>query len=155
MVRLTKMRKGSNMFLYYFSGGLLVFSTVLYHVTQKMTPQDANPALALTVTYMSSLILCILLFFLFPVSSNLRTAFSQLNWASFGLAFALLGLEVGFLLAYRAGWNISIAAIFVNVAGILLLVPIGLFFFKERLSLINLLGILVCIAGLIMVNWKK
>ena len=143
------------MFLFYFSGGLAVFSTLLYHVTQKLTPQNANPALALTVTYLTSLFLCILLFFLFPVHSNLGTAFSQLNWASFGLAFALVGLEVGFLLAYRAGWNISIAAIFVNVAGTLLLVPVGLFFFKERLSLINLLGILVCIAGLIMVSWKK
>jgi len=62
---------------------------------------------------------------------------------------------VGFLLAYQVGWNISVAAIIVNVAGTLLLVPFGLFFFKERLSLINLLGILVCITGLVMVNWKR
>jgi len=47
------MRKASNMFLYYFSGGLAVFSTLLYHVTQKLTPQNANPALALTVTYLT------------------------------------------------------------------------------------------------------
>ena len=47
------------------------------------------------------------------------------------------------------------AAIVVNVAGTLLLVPVGVLFFKEKLSLVNLLGILVCIAGLVMVNWRK
>ncbi len=86
---------------------------------------------------------------------SLRAALGQLNWASFVLAFEIVGLEVGFLLAYRAGWNISSAAIFVNVAGTLLLVPVGLLFFKEKLSAVNLLGILVCILGLVMVNWKK
>jgi multidrug transporter EmrE-like cation transporter len=149
------MRKASAMFLFYFSVGLAITSTLLYHITQKLTPADVNPALALIVTYTVSLVLCLFLLPLFPLAKDVREALGQLNWASFGLAFALVGLEVGFLLAYRSGWNISIAAIFVNVAGTLLLVPIGLLFFKERLSPVNLLGILVCILGLIMINWKK
>jgi multidrug transporter EmrE-like cation transporter len=149
------MKKASAMFLFYLSIGLAITSTLLYHIMQKLTPVDVNPALALIVTYITSLALCVLLFPLFPLQTSLKAALGQLNWASFGLAFAIVGLEVGFLLAYRAGWNISIAAIFVNVAGTLLLVPVGLLFFKEKLSLVNLLGILVCILGLIMVNWKK
>jgi len=149
------MKKASAMFLFYFSVGLAITSTLLYHVTQKLTPAYVNPALALIVTYAVSLVLCVLLLPLFPLVNDVRAALGQLNWASFGLAFAIVGLEVGFLLAYRAGWNISIAAIFVNAAGTLLLVPIGLLFFKERLSPVNLLGILVCIIGLIMVNWKR
>jgi multidrug transporter EmrE-like cation transporter len=149
------MKKASIMFLFYFSVGLAIASTLLYHVTQKLTPSDVNPALALIVTYATSLVVCALLLPLFPLGTGIRAALGRLNWASFCLAFALVGLEVGFLLAYRAGWNISIAAIFVNASGTLLLVPIGLLFFKERLSPVNLLGILVCILGLIMVNWKK
>ena len=143
------------MFLFYFSVGLAIFSTLLYHLTQKLTPANANPALALIITYATSLALCVMLLTFFPIRNGLRLALGQLNWASFALAFAIVGLEVGFLLAYRSGWNISIAAIFVNVAGTLLLVPVGLLFFKEKLSPINLLGVLVCILGLIMVNWKK
>jgi uncharacterized membrane protein len=149
------MKKASAMFLFYFSVGLAITSTLLYHITQKLTPADVNPALALIVTYTVSLVVCVLLLPAFPLAKDMREALGQLNWASFALAFALVGLEVGFLLAYRSGWNISIAAIFVNVAGTLLLVPIGLLFFKERLSLVNLLGVLVCILGLIMINWKK
>lgn len=149
------MNRASNMALFYLSIGLAIASTLLYHLMQKLTSANVNPALALIVTYTVSLVLCVLLLPLFPLAKDVWEALRQLNWASFGLAFAIVGLEVGFLLAYRSGWNISIAAIFVNVMGTLLLVPIGLLFFKERLSLVNLLGVLVCILGLVMVNWKK
>jgi multidrug transporter EmrE-like cation transporter len=91
----------------------------------------------------------------FPLKSSVLDAFRQLNWASFGLALAIAGLEFGFLLAYRAGWEVSLSAIVVNVAASLLLIPIGLFFFREKLTPVNLLGILVCILGLVMVNWRK
>ena len=149
------MKKGSGMFLFYFSISLAITSTLLYHIIQKLTPANVNPALALVVTYTTSLALCVLLFPVFPLKNGLQAALRQLNWASFALAFAIVGLEIAFLLAYRAGWNISIAAIFVNAAGTLLLVPVGLLFFKEKLSAVNLLGILVCTLGLVMVNWKK
>jgi drug/metabolite transporter (DMT)-like permease len=144
-----------NTFLYYFSISLAILSTLLYHVVQKLTPGNVHPAITLSVTYIVSLALCILVLALFPLQTDLRTAISQVNWASFGLAFALVGLEISFLLAYRAGWNISLAAILVNVAGTILLVPVGLLFFKEKISPVNMLGILVCIAGLVIINWKK
>lgn len=143
------------MFLFYFSVGLAIFSTVLYHLTQKMTPATANPAVALIVTYLVSLGLTLVLLAFFPPAGGLRAALGQLNWASIGLAFALVGLEVGFLLAYRTGWDIGVAAVFVNVAGAVLLAPLGLVLFRERLSPVNLLGIMVCIVGLVLINWKK
>jgi len=45
--------------------------------------------------------------------------------------------------------------VLVNVAASLLLVPIALFVFKQRLSLVNIIGILVCLGGLVMLNWKR
>jgi Na+/melibiose symporter-like transporter len=60
------MKKASIMFLFYFSVGLAIASTLLYHVTQKLTPSDVNPALALIVTYATSLVVCALLSPLFP-----------------------------------------------------------------------------------------
>ena len=79
----------------------------------------------------------------------------QLNWASFLLAIAIVGIEFGFLLVYRSGWNLGIAAVLVNVVASLLLVPVAIIVFKDRLSWINVLGILVCLAGLLMLNWKR
>jgi multidrug transporter EmrE-like cation transporter len=140
--------------MYYGSICLAIIATLMYHLTQKLTPANANPALALTTTYLSSVLLCAPLFFIFPLKEGFSIEFRHLNWASFGLAFALVGLEVGFLLAYRARWNISLAAIVVNAVGAVLLVPLGLVLFREKLSLINLAGIAVCILGLVMVNIK-
>lgn len=128
---------------------------MLYHVILKFTPANVNPALSLAVTYTIAVVLCLALLFFFPLKEDIASALKQLNWASFALAFALVGLEVGFLLAYRTGWNISTAALVVNVLVTVLLVPIGVLLFRERLSLVNVGGILFCAVGLVMVNIGK
>jgi len=143
-------------FLFYFSIILSILATILYQLFQKLTSASANPAVALTATYITALILTLVtLPLIFPLKKDLLSELKQLNWASFALAVSLIGLEVGFLLIYRSGWRISIAAIFVNVAATVLLVVIGIVAFREKVTLVNAIGILVCILGLIMVNWKK
>lgn len=141
------------MVLFYSSILLALAAMTLYHLVLKVTPSDVNPAISLIVTYATCILLCLGLLLFFPLKSSLVAAFRQLNWTSFGLAFALVGLEVGFLLAYRAGWNVSMASIVVSVAVAVLLVPVGLLLFKETLSPLNVIGVLVCIAGFVMVNW--
>jgi drug/metabolite transporter (DMT)-like permease len=131
---------------------LAVLASVLYHVVMKFTPAGVNPAVSLGVAYVGSFLLCLALLALFPLGDTLVNEVKKLNWASYALALALMGLELGFILAYRAGWRLSVAAIIVNVAATLLLIPISVFVFKERLSPVNLGGILVCVVGLVMVN---
>jgi uncharacterized membrane protein len=136
------------------TAGLAALSTVLYNLFQKLTPSDANPALALSITYGVSLAATLTLFVFYP-TTNLGASFQKLNWASFALGLAIFGVEIGTLLAYRAGWQISLLAIMVNVVASIALVLIGSLFFKEKLSLINILGIVICIGGLVMVNFKR
>ena len=142
------------MLLFYFSIGLTVISNALYHVVQKSTPGTVNPALSLAVTYATAAVACLALLPFFPVRGGLIQSLRALNWASYALALTLIGLELGFLLAYRAGWNISLGAIVSNVAVTLLLVPVGLLLFREKVSFVNLVGIVVCILGLVLVNHK-
>jgi drug/metabolite transporter (DMT)-like permease len=144
-----------NMFLFYFSITLAIASSALYHFSQKATPTDVNPAVAIMITYIVAFCLTLVLFFFLPSKIGLVAEVRQLNWASYLLAFSIVGLEVGFLLVYRSGWNLGIAAVLVNVTASLLLVPIALFVFKQRLSLVNIIGILVCLGGLVMLNWKR
>ena len=145
----------SAMSLFYFSIALAIGSSPLYHLAQKKTPSGANPAVSIIVTYVVSLILCFILLFFLPPENGFIAALRQLNWASYVLALSLVGLEVGFLLVYRSGWNIGIAAVLVNVAASLILVPVAIFIFRDKLSLVNIIGILVCLAGLVMLNWKR
>jgi drug/metabolite transporter (DMT)-like permease len=144
-----------NMFLFYFSITLTIASSALYHFSQKSTPANVNPAASLIVTYALALCLVLILLFFIPSKIGFLAELRQLNWASYLLAFSIVGLEIGFLLAYRSGWNVGIAAVLVNVVASLLLVPVALLVFKQQLSWINIIGILVCLAGLVMLNWKR
>lgn len=144
-----------NMTLFYFSIGLAICSSALYHFAQKEIPSGVHPIVSVIVTYIASLVLCfVLLFFMLP-KEGLWPAVRQLNWASYVLAFSLVGLEVGYLLVYRSGWNIGYAAVLVNVAAALVLIPLALFVFREKLSWVNIAGILVCLVGLVMLNWQR
>ena len=149
------MTKGKHMFLFYFSISLAIASSALYHFTAKSTPSSVNFTVSLLVTYVVAFLMTLLGFFFFPATRGITTELKQLNWASIGLAIAIVGIEFGFLLTYRAGWNLGIAAVLVNVVASLILVPVAIFVFKDKISWVNVLGILVCLIGLVMLNWKR
>jgi multidrug transporter EmrE-like cation transporter len=143
------------MFLFYFSITLAIASSALYHFVAKSTPSHVNFTVSLLVTYAVAFVVTLLGFFFFPATKGIATELKQLNWASVGLAIAIVGIEFGFLLTYRSGWNLGIAAVLVNVVASLILVPVAILVFKDTISWINILGILVCLAGLVMLNWQR
>jgi drug/metabolite transporter (DMT)-like permease len=59
-------------------------------------------------------------------------------------------IELGFLLAYRQGWRLNRASLVSNVVVALLLVPVGAAVFREQVSLRMLVGVLLCVAGLLL-----
>ena len=144
-----------NMFLFYFSVTLAIASSALYHFSARSTPANVNFPISLVVTYAVALVIVFVTVFFFPTSIGFMAELKQLNWASFLLAIAIVGIEFGFLLVYRSGWHLGIAAVLVNVVASLILVPVAIFVFKDKLSLVNVIGILVCLAGLVMLNWKR
>ncbi len=143
------------MSLFYVSFGIAVLASVLYHIFQKATSPLVNPAVGLMVTYATAFALSLLLLFFFPLQTSVADSLRRVNWASFALGLAILGLEVGFLLVYRAGWNLSVAAIAANAAAALLLLPTGIMLFSEKPSLVNLAGVFVCVVGLVMINLRS
>lgn len=143
------------MFLFYFSISLAIASSAFYHFVAKSTPPNVNFAVSLLVTYAVAFAVTLLGFLFFPATDGISTELKRLNWATIGLAIAIVGIEFGFLLTYRAGWNLGIAAVLVNIVASLILVPVAIFIFKDKISWVNVLGILVCLAGLVMLNWKR
>lgn len=143
------------MFLFYFSITLAILSSALYHFSAKSAPEHANFSVSLLVTYAIAFVVTLLTLFFFPMPNGIVAELKQLNWASVLMAVAVVGIEFGFLLCYRAGWNVGITAVVVNVAASLILLPVAIFLFKDKVSWVNLLGIFVCLVGLVMLNWKK
>lgn len=143
------------MFLFYFSISLAIASSALYHFVAKSTPANVNFTVSLLVTYAVAFGITLLSFFFFPIENGISAELKKLNWASIGLALAVVGIEFGYLLMYRAGWNLGIAAVLTTVMASLIIIPVALFVFKDKISWVNVLGIVVCCAGLIMLNWKR
>src|SRR3972149_3261155 len=122
------------MFLFYFSITLAICSSALYHFVAKSTPSNVNFTVSLLVTYAVAFTVTLLTFYFFPIPNGIMTELKQLNWASIGLAIAIVGIEFGFLLVHRAGWHLGIAAVLTNVVASLILLPVAIFFFKDKIG---------------------
>lgn len=138
--------------VYYLPIVLVIVSNVFYHIFQKMIPNNVNPMLSLIVTYITAALLSLIILPWCMKDTSLAAEVRKINWASFALGASLIGLELGFLLAYRVGWNISIGSLIANTAVSLLLIPIGILLFKETLSIPNIIGVLLCVSGLFLIN---
>jgi drug/metabolite transporter (DMT)-like permease len=143
------------LFLFYFSITLAIASSALYHFVAKSTPSNVNFTISLLVTYVVAFVVTLIGSFFFPATNGIKVELAKLNWASIGLAIAIVGIEYGFLLTYRTGWNLGIAVVLVNVVASLILLPVAVFLFKDNISWVNITGIVVCFIGLIMLNWKR
>ena len=131
---------------------LAIAATVGYHVILKLTPAGANPFLSLMLTYGAVAFLFAAVLVLSPGEFAWREEMRQLNWTAFALAFAIIGLDLGFILLYRTGFEVSLGALVTQTAAAMLLVGIGALVFREKLDLAHGVGIALCLAGLWLVN---
>ena len=142
------------MFMYVFSIVLIVASNIMYNIVQKSTPQKANPFIALLVTYLTAALVSVLAFPFYKTDKGFFQSFKDLNWTSLVLGLSIVGLEFGYLMAYRAGWNISVGSLVANIFLALMLIPVGILFYKEGFELTKVMGVVLCIAGLVLINKK-
>lgn len=140
------------MFFYVFSIVMIVASNILYNICQKSTPQRANPFSALLITYLTAAVLTIIAYQFFKTEKGFFQSFKDINWTSIALGVAIVGLEFGYLMAYRAGWNISVGSLVANIILAVMLIPVGILFYKEGFELNKILGAVLCIAGLVLIN---
>ena len=131
---------------------IVICSNTLYHVCSKSTPRDANMFMSLIVTYLVATASSIA-FYLFSVQNRgLVLDIKSLNWTSILLGIGVFGIELGFIKMYRTGWDIRAASLLTNAAISILLIFIGLIFYREHLSSNQMIGIALCLAGLFFFN---
>jgi uncharacterized membrane protein YdcZ (DUF606 family) len=133
---------------------MIIFGGLLYQVSQKSIPQTASPLHAIIIAYLAGILFCGLFAFFYAAEKSFFDSFKESNWAVFTVGIGAAFIEIGFLLAYRVGWNLSSTSVLVNIVIAVLLIPIGIFFFKEKLSLSQGAGILLCVAGLLLIARK-
>jgi len=136
---------------FYFPVALAVGGMLFYHLAQKSVPKSLDPFFAMIIAYGGAIVLLAVFAFAYPGKRSFVESVRDSNWAVFVLGAAAACIEVGFLLAYRAGWKISVAAVATNVALTAMLIPIGVIVFKDHLSVRNILGLAFCVLGLVLV----
>lgn len=142
------------MFYFVWPIALVVLSNVVYQICAKSVPEGLNPFAALAVTYSVGAIASVILFFALGKSVNIFKEFGKLNWAPFVLGLVIVGLEVGFIYAYKAGWTISTASLVQGCALAIILIFVGLLLYKEALTWNKLVGVAICLVGLFFINFK-
>jgi len=140
--------------MFYFSMVVAIISVVLYQLLQKDISNNINPVVSLIITYTVAIILSLVLFFIFPLKENIFVSIKSANYASYLLGIAVVGIEIGFLLIYRHGWKLGLAAPFSSSVTNVVLIITSLILFKEQLSNLNILGLLFCIVGVFLVTMK-
>ncbi|WP_326541018.1 hypothetical protein [Pseudorhodoferax sp.] len=140
---------------YAFPVALTIIGGLLYHTSSKHVP-DLHPSVVLTMAYVLQLVFCIAWAVHAKAGADFSTAWTVSegrHWI-LGLAIGSIVMEVGFILAYRAGWNLSAADI-TSVAVISLLFLLGeTFVYGHAFNLKRMLGIILCVIGLVLINWS-
>lgn len=131
---------------------LVVFSNVIYMICAKSVPGDINPLASLTVTYLCGACVSGLLYFILNKDANLLREYRHLNWAPFVLGIAIVGLEVGFIYAYKAGWQVSTASTVQSAFLAVALIFVGVLLFHEVITWNKVVGIAICLVGLVFLN---
>ncbi|MDO4987860.1 MAG: EamA family transporter [Synergistes sp.] len=136
---------------------VIVLSEVIYQMCAKSSPDGIDPFAVLVVTYGVGMVASLLLFYAVNRSENISlfSEFGKINRSPLLLGLAIIGLEVGHIYAFRAGWQISTLSIVESSILAVILTFIGVFFYHEVLTWSRILGIAICTIGLIFINLES
>lgn len=140
------------MLAYVWPLALVVLSNTVYQICSKSIPADVHPLASVAMTYVVGAIAATVLYFVLSKGGNIIREFSHLNWASYALGLVVVGLEVGFLFAYRAGWPVSTAATVQGAVLAISLLIVGYLIYKEPVNASKVIGVAFCMLGLFFIN---
>ncbi|MBR3313406.1 MAG: EamA family transporter [Atopobiaceae bacterium] len=132
--------------------GLVVLSNVAYQICSKSVPGNMSPFVSLFVTYVVGAVASLVAFFALGNHGGFAHELHKANWAPFALGLVIVGLEVGFIYAYRAGWEVSMASVVQSSFLAVALLVVGFVLYGEALSWTKVLGVAICLVGLWFIN---
>ena len=133
---------------------LVVLSNTLYQICAKSVPEGMNPLASLTVTYLIGAAVSCIMYYILNRDANLFREIRLTNWAPIVLGIVIVGLEVGFIYAFRAGWQISMAQIVSSSILAVILIFVGYLLYHEAITWNKIVGIIICLAGLVLINYR-
>lgn len=129
---------------------LVVASAVGYQVGLKEVSDVGDPMASLMVTYLAASVVSFVIYFFQSLGkeSFFRGVLS-VNASAMGLGLAIVGIEVGTLFMYRAGWAVNVAFVVANSLIVAALMLTGFLLYQEKLTLRQAIGVGVSLAGIL------
>ena len=141
--------------MYYVPILIVITCTVIYHLCSKSMPKHVNPFFNILIVYIIAFITSLIYFLLSNENVGIIESIKAINYAVPILAISLVGLEMGFLMLYRIGWNISIGALVNGILASTMLAIIGVIAFEENFGVNRIIGLSLCFVGLYLLSNPK
>lgn len=131
---------------------LVVFSNIVYQICAKGIPKDMDAMASMTITYLVGAVCSAMMFFVMNKNGNLLQEYAKMNWATVFLGVSVVGLEVGYIYAYKNGWAVSTASIVQSAFLAVALIIVGGFLYHETITANKVIGTVICLVGLYFIN---
>lgn len=138
-----------------YSMAIVIASQILYQLTVKAVPSKESPFGFLSLAYGLAMVVCLVLS-RFEGKPLVLADFKRLSlsWQIWLLALAVVGIEFGYLLAYRSGWKVGVTYAVASATTISVLALIGLLWFSDALGVRGVLGVVLVFAGGLLVVFR-
>ena len=131
---------------------LVVFSNIVYQICAKGVPLNMDAIASMTITYLVGAACSAVMYFVMNKDGNLLQEYAKTNWAPIFLGVSVVGLEVGFIYAYKNGWEVSTLSIVQSAFLAVALIIVGAVLYHEALTANKVIGIVICLIGLYFIN---
>lgn len=131
---------------------LVIFSNIIYQICAKGVPKDMDAMASMTIIYIVGAVCSAVMFFVMNKNGNLLHEYAKMNVAPVFLGISVVGLEVGFIYAYKNGWAVSTASLVQSAFLAVALIIVGAALYHETITANKVIGIVICLIGLYFIN---
>ena len=131
---------------------LIVFSNIVYQICAKGVPKNMDAMASMTITYIVGAVCSGIMYFVMNKNGSLLQEYVKINWAPVFLGVSVVGLEVGFIYAYKNGWAVSTVSIVQSAFLAVALIVVGAILYHEVITANKVIGIVICLIGLYFIN---
>ena len=131
---------------------LVVLANIVYQICAKSVPKNMDTMASMVITYLVGALCSAIMFWVMNRDASLLQEFSKSNAAPVWLGISVVGLEIGFIYAYKIGWAVSTASIVQSTFLSLALLVVGAVLYNEAITLNKIIGITICLVGLYFIS---
>lgn len=111
-----------------------------------------NALASLSITYLVAAVCSTILFFVTSGEKNIIAEFKKVNFAPVLLGVVVVGLEFGFIYAYKNGWQVSTTSIVQSSFLAIALIATGALLYHEAITASKVIGMGICLVGLFFIS---